>query len=103
MCTRTVGGTHSSRIYSMLSSPKLQMRPLHARPRNNGRSVILASLDGHVRVIYVYFQSPVQWRSVLTGFAQAPHTQSQGAHAALGLFFSSHIFTPFSLLAVAYP
>src|SRR5258706_985710 len=99
MCTRTVGGTHSSRIYSMLSSPKLQMRPLHARPRNNGRSVILASLDGHVRVIYVYFQSPVQWRSVLTGFAQAPHTPVSGcACGSLTLLLVSYIhsFHPFS-------
>src|SRR5258706_12599268 len=104
MYTRTVGGTHGSRIYSMLSSPELQMRPSHARRRISGRSAILSStngLDNHVCVIYVYiyFQSPVQWRSVLTGFAQAAHPPVSGcAYGSLTLLLVSHVdvFHPFS-------
>src|SRR5258706_2613387 len=49
--------------------------------------------------IYIYFQSPVQWRSVLTGCAQAPHTPVSGcAYGSLTLLLVSHIhsFLPFS-------
>src|SRR5258706_1694101 len=108
MCTRTVGGTHSSRIYNSLSPPKLQMRPSHARPRISSRSVILLSLDGHVRVIYIYsfIQWRVQWGSVLTGFTQAPNTPVSGcACGSLTLLLVSHIhsFLPLSCCLPTIP
>src|SRR5258706_2047952 len=101
MCTRTIGSAHSSRIYSMLSSPKLQMRPLHARRRISGRSAILSSPndpDNHVRAIYIYFfpTHPLSGESGLTGF---PHTPVCGcAYGSLTLLLVSHThsFHPFS-------
>src|SRR5258706_5224282 len=104
MCTRTVGSAHSSRIYSMLSSPKLQMRPSHVRRRISGRSAILSSPndpDNHVRVIYIYFFSnhPLSGKSGLTGFAQALHPPvSWCAYGSLTLLLISHThsFHPFS-------
>ena len=53
--------------------------------------------------IFLNFTHPFSRESGLTGFAQGLVHQFQGAPTALQLFFSSHILTLFTLLAVAYP
>ena len=67
--TRSVGGTHISRMISGLGSAELQMQPSHVRCQVKRRSAVASSpsvSEDFVRV-YLFSYSLVQWRMVADG------------------------------------